>query len=495
MSTSRDELSSLLQKAQSNRIDLTSTDIFSENLITLINAHADAIGVPPEFILWPLLTAAAAFIGTNGQIMVNSEWKEPAIIWFVIAARKGEKKTAALRRIRKPIEKIEENLRRDWCVCTAADKPGFPPQLIIDHFSFEELHTVMLRNRCQLLGMFDELSCFYGQLDLYKHSSTVDRKTLLTLNGGGPWGRNFKSYSANMESTAFNVTGFIQPSYVHDMLTNAPDADGLNDRQLFDFPPERELFLEELKVPMSSDVADLQAIFIELMEQHQEGRVYTLEDEAYREYQKVHDILVRQKLQTPNEKAQGILSKARGYTARIAMVLHALEQAIERISCTSESHAWSEAVASRAVKAAGIIMQHFNAQKFILLGLSEDGSSDSNSATIPHRVAKILSMETKGGDGVILPSEVSQKHISERVGSSYPTSKALELLDGAVQLGYGELEEHETSTRRRIRRFRKRRLSDLSSDCKEALKKACISDELYNKAFLAEVHTATTLEE
>ena len=53
-----------------------------------------------------------------------------------------------------------------------------------------------------------------------------------------------------MEKTAFNVTGFIQPQFVYEMLNLAPDADGLNDRQLFDFPPERELLLEDMIVPM-----------------------------------------------------------------------------------------------------------------------------------------------------------------------------------------------------------------------------------------------------
>ena len=123
-----------------------------------MNAHADAIGVPPEFIVWPLLTATASFMGTNASIQVNKEWLEPAIIWFVIAAKKGEKKTAALRRIRKPIEKIQETMRYEWEKASTEEKLPTPP------------------------------------LDLYKHCSTVDRKTLLTLNGDGSWGRNFKSY-------------------------------------------------------------------------------------------------------------------------------------------------------------------------------------------------------------------------------------------------------------------------------------------------------------
>ena len=78
------------------------------------------------------------------------------------------------------------------------------------------------------------MSSFYGQLDLYKHLSTVDRKT---LNGGGSWTRNFKLYSANVEKTAFNVTGLIQPTFVYEMLNLVPDADSLHNRQLLDFPP------------------------------------------------------------------------------------------------------------------------------------------------------------------------------------------------------------------------------------------------------------------
>ena len=67
----------------------------------------------------------------------------------------------------------------------------------------------MCRNWSQVLGCLDEMSTFYGQLDLYKYSSTVDHKTLLTLNGGGPWAGNFKSYSAIVEKTTFNVTGLF----------------------------------------------------------------------------------------------------------------------------------------------------------------------------------------------------------------------------------------------------------------------------------------------
>ena len=145
-------------------------------------------------------------MGTNAFVNINPEWQEPSILWFIIAARKGEKKTAALKRIRKPIEELETELRVEWQQNTDQSKPSVPPQCIVDYFSFEELHSILAQNDGQVLGCFDEMSSFYGQHDLFKHmGSTIDRKTLLTLNGGGSWSRNFKNYSATVEKTAFNI--------------------------------------------------------------------------------------------------------------------------------------------------------------------------------------------------------------------------------------------------------------------------------------------------
>ena len=61
----------------------------------------------------------------------------------------------------------------------------------------------------------------YSQLDLYKQSGSVmDRKTLITLNGGSSWSRNYRNYTASMNKTAFNnyMVGFIQPAFVEKML-------------------------------------------------------------------------------------------------------------------------------------------------------------------------------------------------------------------------------------------------------------------------------------
>ncbi len=228
-----------IQEAQSSRLDISS--LISRPLYQLVSAHAHAIGCPVEFVFYPILSATASCIGVNGHIRIHSSWCEPAIMWFVVAAKKGEKKTAALKVVKTPLERLQAEMSEKWKCDTSEHKPKTPPQLLVDNFSFEELHCIMPRNGCQTLGLFDEMSSFYAQLDLFKHSgitmisysylyscfvefqhyiimwflhgtdttvgSDFDKKTLITLNGGGSWARNFRCYSATLPRTCFNVTG------------------------------------------------------------------------------------------------------------------------------------------------------------------------------------------------------------------------------------------------------------------------------------------------
>lgn len=93
---------SKVEKAQ--RVQLNWENACSEELLKTVTAHSEAIGAPIHYIFFPLLTVAASFMGVNATIKINDEWPEPAILWNVVAARKGEKKTAALKRLLKAVE-------------------------------------------------------------------------------------------------------------------------------------------------------------------------------------------------------------------------------------------------------------------------------------------------------------------------------------------------------------------------------------------------------
>ena len=52
---------------------------------------------------------------------------------------------------------LQKKLHEAWKANDNEDKLPQPPQLIVDHFSFEELHAIMCRNRGQILELFDEM--------------------------------------------------------------------------------------------------------------------------------------------------------------------------------------------------------------------------------------------------------------------------------------------------------------------------------------------------
>lgn len=131
---------------------------------------------------------------------------------------------------------------------------------------------------------------------IHTHSNAiiVPPEFILWPLRGGSWARNFKSYIANMDKT---VTEFIQPAFVYEMLNLVLDANGLSDRQLFNFPPERELFLDDLEVPMPPDTPDLLQTFLAVYHNHRNHQIYTLNGDAYANHRLTHKLVQDKPLQ------------------------------------------------------------------------------------------------------------------------------------------------------------------------------------------------------
>ena len=189
-----------------------------------------------------------------------------------------------------------------------------------------------------------------------------------------------------------------------------------------------------------------------------------------------------------DKNVQGVLSKARGYTARLSMVLHCLEQAVSRVISqtfddTASQPLWDLEITAKAVNSAAAIIQHLNTQKIIMLGVDGVSEPSAGATALSNRVVRLLMMESRASDGIIYPSEVAQKHISEKVGQSYPISKAIDLMADAAEMGFGTLETATTTNNHTVKRFRKRRLSQLSDDATQLLKKSRVTENGYNCAF------------
>ena len=244
----------------------------------------------------------------------------------------------------------------------------------------------------------------------------MDQKTFITLNGGGSWTRNHRNYSASMSKTAFNICGFIQPAFVEKMLLS-DDADGFNDRQLFCFPPQRDVLLGDLKVPIPTDIPALHQVreYIRLV--HSTPRSYVLCSDAFEQFRSCHDNLVRRQSRQSNEEVQGILSKAKGYVAGTAIVLFVLEQALETVmngdpyDPDSTPPTWSVNISSFSVLVASTIMDYFIHQKLdskeVVPG--EDNPRPSCAIEQEKHLRKFLVMSVEDMEGHISASKGGTK--------------------------------------------------------------------------------------
>ena len=112
--------------------------VCSNEILTFLDSHAKSIGVPKEFLFFTLLTTVASLMGTSTCIEINKKWREPALLWLVLASKKGTNKSGALNLLSGALQEIEEMLaeKDDGDTDNEEDRQR---QLFIDHFSFEDL--------------------------------------------------------------------------------------------------------------------------------------------------------------------------------------------------------------------------------------------------------------------------------------------------------------------------------------------------------------------
>lgn len=377
-----------------------------------------------------------------------------------------------------------------------SDIQGEAPQLVVQQFSMEALHHTMLKNKNQILALYDEMSVMYSQLDAYKHSgSRLDRSTLLDLYNGGSWSRNFKNKdnsTIKMQQTCFNMCGFIQPSFVVKMLEST-DPDAFNDRQFFICPEEVEYKYNELKLPMDFTVANLEDIFRALKRAHENKVTYTFDQLAMENFIKFHDELSDRKLSIKDdEDRRGILSKAKGQLARLAMVVHAIDRAVKILAL--EVTGWSSTIEVDSLNTAKTIMDYILDQKFALMlpeikiaaepSFLPDKSIISGVQVLDSNPKHLTKFLTYKGEE-LSASDVSRFRLMPptptRGKNKYPVDQCRSFMRSVSEGGFGSVDESikEGSSKKSFH-FRKRPFSELGENQQETLKKLLITQTDYD---------------
>jgi hypothetical protein len=243
-------------------------------LSDLVQVAAAAIpGCDPAAVALYALTVAAGCIGNSRALHLKRSWSEPCVLWSLVVAPSGQKKSPAYDAAVKPLVDLQmdvfddqrrkemehvtqvrhwESLSKDGRGQRPDDLPE-PATFLTADATVEAIGCLLEENPHGLLLARDELDAWFQSFTRYKgKSGGTDRPQWLEMHRAGPLRIDRltrEKRRLSVRRAAVSVTGTIQP----EVLAAALDRDalhaGLGARFLMVMPPKKRARWTEADVP------------------------------------------------------------------------------------------------------------------------------------------------------------------------------------------------------------------------------------------------------
>ena len=330
-------------------------------------AHDQArrLGVEAGACAAALLTSIGSLVPAGNQMQMRQrdpDWKVKPILWTALIGEPGTNKSGIFKYATDPVDRVESKWarqyaieRRDYERQNAAKQPTAktavkaneanaalepPPsnspedwleaarepamrRKVVQDATTEQLSVILSQNKDGLLFKMDELSGFFGSMDLYRNRGGKDRPFWLQAKDGGVSIVDRRSHGTlRAENTAISVLGGIQPAKIRALGAGLAEDGTL----------QRFLPITVKKLGRGEDVeankayaATLDQIAEALVDSEREG-VFKFSPEGDRELSALYDF------QEPEMKRPGAspafrqwLEKMPNEFGRLALVFHFIE--------------------------------------------------------------------------------------------------------------------------------------------------------------------------
>jgi len=262
-----------------DKFELFPTDVLPEPVARFVHEAARSIGCDESYVVLPLLSALASAVGNTRRIRLKSSWTEPCIIWTVIVAPSGSKKSPALSLSVKALQKRQDQAFRehegavsdyqeakaiydvqlaDWKkrgVKHNETMPVMPERPVAVRYitsdsTAEAMAALLSESPRGLLLCRDELSAWLSSFDSYKASRGVDAPFWLELHRAGSVtvDRKTSKRVTHIPRASCSITGTIQPAVLNSCIGGRSEdedddreflSNGLIARFLPASPPQR----------------------------------------------------------------------------------------------------------------------------------------------------------------------------------------------------------------------------------------------------------------
>jgi len=433
-----------------------------------ITEAAQAIGCDESFIALPLLVGFATCIGTSRRIRITFDWCEFPVLWAVIVASSGQRKSPAMSAATESLQKMQAkwfdehreamaeykaSLREYKAALKQAEKSGadVPDEPtkpvvrrgVISECTVESVVPILQENPRGVGCFRDEVSGWVGSFNVYKGGRGSDASQWLEMHRGGvlvvdrKTGDNRTIY---VPRAAVNIAGTIQPGVVKRAFGTEFFESGLVARILWAMPdPKQRVWTDGAIQPHTSDrIASIYRFLADLKHDEHDAPIdIPLTGEAQSIFKTFVNEWGAEQAKLGDERLEAAWSKLEGYAARLALVHH-----LVRVATNDATLAGAGAVDAESINAGIKLARWFSYEAERVYGNMAVSDEDH------HRQKLVDLIRGHGG-------EITSRELTRNCRKYPDTASAEAALNELVGLKIGTWKHEKTNTTggRPIKRF------------------------------------------
>lgn len=336
--------------------------VCSTNVCDFVTAYSTALGCSEKSFLFPLLTCAAACMGTDCHIELSHLWKEPPIIWTLVITPRSLVRMDIAEHLKQELLKVQNEI---WVLNLQEDNKDHLKKFMFDLFTLDQLQEMLKLSNGQGLAIYNCIRSLYKCM-----ISPEDTDVMHRLHYGLGWFMDSRSNRSTLSRTRMNIAVISTPSMVQQTLTTSPNFYELF-LQCFLTVSAEENHVKFSQLSIAPETEKLREIFIALIKLHSSGPlVYKFSTEAKEKFGQIHDELTEKAKQMVQKNLEDkVFNPALSYLARLSCVLHVLDNVIESINdkIPVSRLTWNTEISAATVWHARELLGHIVEQRHALM--------------------------------------------------------------------------------------------------------------------------------
>lgn len=317
--------------------------VLPDEFRSFVEEGATSLGVDPAMIATPMLAVMASAIGAGVRVQVKPDWREPSILWTMVVASSGSKKSPAIAMVVRPLQEEQAAMvapiKADHARQVEAARqqglkpPKHPPlpRLTLNDTTPEALMQALAENPHGVLLYSDELQTVLVGVDRYRSGKGSSVGELLECYGGSPRiVDRKKGGTLFIPRAAASLTGTIQPGILGRTWDDSQFENGLAFRFLISTPtPQKRRFTEASISPQTASIyrEGLRRL-LAIRTRYPDGLDIPLTPDALALFSEYCNDLGEQ-IDSATEFVRSVLSKIEGVALRLALVVQMARHAMD----------------------------------------------------------------------------------------------------------------------------------------------------------------------